>query len=544
MSRPRALLAPPALLALLALSGGPARADWEPQDKVAAAFNEGVLALEGGQPDRAEAAFQRALDGDPSCGRCAHGLGLALLRQQRPALALPVLRQAAARHPDQPALQTALAGADFAAQDFASALEHARAATDLDQSSVDAHVALTQVLLRLGQPDSAGQALAAATLPGPERACLDLLIAVEQGQEPGASTLAYCRQAAHPGLATTVQTRVAADAGQLAATAALAGQSGVDTVEQVARAMRLHQQGQDAQALPLLDAALAAEPHRVDARILRALARARTDQLDPALADLRLVLGARAWVQVHRTGEMSGVLTASDEVALQRSVRQGAGLLVSLLVQAGRLDEATATLEQARQALGEGVELAAGEVRLWLARGDAPAAWRALEQGLITWPDDPDLVLLASELSGQDPQGAPPALTARLASAADWRASYHLAVAASGRQDHVGCADLADRSARLMARGNPPPTPQDRVTVRRLWHACAVNAELADQAERAAAALDDPASMHEVARIQHARLRLEAGDREGALALLQGIQPTTEPRRAQVEQLRGLAQAD
>lgn len=532
------------LLPLLALLSPAARASWEPPERVAAAFNQGVVALGQGQPDQAEARFRQALEQAPDCGRCAHGLGLSLLRQQRLDQALPLLREASARFPDRPELATALAGATFAAQDFPAALSHARAAVDLDPTSVDAHVALTQVLLRLGQAEAARQALAAATLPGPERACLDLLIGVEQGATPAGASLAYCRQAPHPGLASTVDARLAAGQGQLSATAAVAAKAGVDTVEQVARALRLHQQGQDAQALPLLDAALADEPHRVDARILRALCRARVGQLDPALEDLRQVLGARAWVQVHRTGELSGVLTASDEEALQRSVRQGAGLLVSLLVKAERLDEAQATLVQARQALGEGMELSAGEVRLRWARQDPAGAWQALERALSTWPDEPELVLLGSELSAWDPQGAPAALAARLGAAADWRASYHLAVAASGRQDHVACTDLAGRAAALMGQGSPEPTPQDRLTVRRLWHTCAVNAERTEQAERAAAALADPATMHEVARIQHARLRLQAGDAEGALSLLQDLDPSTEARRLQVAQLRSLAQAD
>lgn len=528
-------------LALLSLLAAPARAGWEPPDRVADPFNQGVLALGQGQPDRAEASFRQALDQAPDCGRCAHGLGLSLLRQQRLEPALTLLREAATRFPDRPELLTALAGAEFAAQDFAAALSHARAAATQAPDSVDAHVALTQVLLRLGQPDAARQALVQATLPGPERACLDLLVGVEQGATPAGASLAYCRQAAHPGLASTVDARLAAGQGQLSAAAAVAARAGVDTVEQVARALRLHQQGQDAQALPLLDEALAHEPHRVDARILRALCRARVGQIDPALEDLRQVLGARAWIQVHRTGELSGVLTATDEAALQRSVKQGAGLLVSLLVKAGRLDEARTTLVQARQALGEGMELSAGEVRLLLADQDPAAAWRALEGALSTWPDEPELILLASELSARDPHGAPSALTARLVSAADWRASYHLAVAAAGQQDHGACAELAGRSAALMAQGSPGPTPEDRVTVRRLWHTCAVNAQATDQAERAAAALGDAARMHEVARIQHARLRLEAGDGAGAIALLAGFQATTEARQAQVEQIRAQA---
>ena len=529
------------MITLLLLIGGAFAASWDPPEAQAAPFNAGILALQDGKPADAEIAFRQVLAHSPDCGRAAQGLGIALVRQERLDEARRILSQAASSFPDRAELHTALAGAAFAAQDFPSALEQARLASRLDPASVDAQVGLQQVLLRLGEPEQARAALAQATLPGPERGCLEILIDLEGDQTPGTTAAAYCQQAAHPGLASTVQARLSVQAGQLAATGAAAGRAGATTVEQVAQALRHHQHGQDAQALPLLDAALATEPRRIDARILRALVRARTQDEDGALADLEQVFAADSWVQVHPTGEMSGVLTASDEAALEDSVRQGAGLLVSLLVDAGRLDDAEAALLKASRRLGMGPALTAGAVRLRGAQDRLDDAWAVLLGGLSQWPEDPDLTLLAAELAARDPVRVPAAVQARLQAATDWRARYHLAVAA-GRQGHQGsCAAQAEGAASTMDASSPPPTPADRVTVLRLWHACAVNAGLWTAADRAAAALGDPAAMNEVARLMHALMRQEAGDNAGAIELLDGLHASTAERRATAAEIRAQA---
>lgn len=518
------------ILVLLCLWSS-ARADWDPQQEIEA-FNTGVVSLAEGETEQAEAAFRLALKGEADCGRCAHGLGIALVRQQRLAEARIVLEQAAQRYPERVELRTALAGASFAAQDFDAALAWARQAVGLDPDSLDAQIALQQTLLRQGQTGEARQQLArAGRLPGPERACLDILIDAELARPPEPSALSYCGQAQHPGLASTVHARLGVVEDRPGVTAAAS--VGATGVQLVAQALALHQQGADAQALPLLDRALSAEPRRVDARILRAVCRTRLGQLDAALVDLRGLLDADTWVQVHRSGEMSGVLTHSDEEQLRQGVRDGSGLLVSLLVEAGQLDQADATWERARKELGASAGLSAAGVRLRRAQGRLPDAWAILEHSLGQWPQDDALTILAGELATLDPAGQPPALAERLASARDWRSAWFRALSASKQGRPAACVVEARLSLSTMDQGPVPPGADDPVTVARLLHSCAVNASDREAADQAALALPGAEQMHPVARVNHAILREEAGDHEGALALLEGLKLESEgPRRA------------
>lgn len=511
------------LLALLLLIVS-ARAEWEPVPDIAEPFNTGVLALQAGRPADAEQAFRAALADDPDCGRCAHGLGIALVRQERLAEARDILEDAALRYAERAELHTALAGASFAAQDFGAALTHARTAVSLQPDSIDAQVALQQVLLRLGQLDQARAALAdASTLPGPERSCLAILRQLEAGTSPEDSALAYCRQAAHPGLATTVDARLGLAEARPGATAAAS--SAATSMQLVVQALRAHQAGDDRAALPLLDRALSLEPRRVDARILRAVARARTGALDDAVADLHLVMNADTWVEVHATGEMSGVLTRSDQDDLRHGMQQGSGLLVSLLVQSGRLDQAEQTLVRANRELGMGPRLASGAVRLRSAQGRLDDAWAVLDGALAQWPDDNDLGLLVTELAAQDPDRVPAAHAARLAAADDWRARYHRAQALARDADHAACAAQAEQSLRGLDAQQPPASVDDHTTVARLAHTCAVNAGLLTAADRAADAVGHPGALQPVARINHALMREDVGDHQGALDLLADLQP-------------------
>lgn len=500
---------------------GVALGGWEPADRAVEPFNEGVRALEAARPAEAEGAFRAALDKDGACGRCAQGLGLALVRQQRLEDGIQTLRRALAAHPGRPELETALAGALFAAQAFEEALAHAQRAATLDGGSVDAHVALVQILLRQGQPGAARQALQAARLPGPERACLDLLIGLEEGQRPGSTALAICRQAAHPGLASTVLARAG---GPRAAEA-------TSPTAKVAASLRAHQAGQDEQALGQAEAALALEPRRADARMLKAISLGRLGRVDEALAELQRILDAEAWITVHAGGEMSGVLTASDEASLRAGMGQVAGLLASLLVERGRLDEAEAVLRRAVLDPGPSAEQSSAAVRLRRAQGRLPEAWSALAQAFERWPDHPDLQLLLIELNAQQPEGVPEALRARAAGLEDWRSVYGQASALARAGEHRACAE---RLGRVRLEVERLASAEDRLTVRRLWHGCAVNADWQAEADRAAEALGSPEAMNEVARIEHARLRLQSGDPTGARRLLQGLQASTEARREKV----------
>jgi tetratricopeptide (TPR) repeat protein len=481
-------------------------------------INQAVEALEAGDPARAEVVYRQILLGEPDCGLAGHGLGIALLRQDRAAEATVLLTDLAATWPEQPEALTALSVAAFAAQDFSIARTAALQAIGLDSSSLEATAALLAVLLRLGELELASQVVeeARGKLSGPSLACLEAQVLIEGGlSEQARGLLAYCRQSPETAL-------VAAVSGQLApaSTAALADRVGASAVAGITEALDVLNGGDPAAARTILDGVLAASPERIDARVLRARCHRALGDLAAARADLEAAFEGEAWIEVHSSGAMSGILLKSHEEQLSTLLADGTGLLVEILLASGEVAAARSRLTAAQATLGASPHLAAAEVRLLRATGDAAEGWRRLQVALGTWLDEAVLLTVAAEWGLAEPGALPPAAAAALARSSRWQDRYNLAGIYYQSARHTDClAAVRDASS----AGGPALDADARRQLAALGYRCAAQAQdldAADELLRLAGPLSD---LDPVARVNHALLRYTAGKGPAALEPLAGL---------------------
>lgn len=510
----------PTLLALC-LSAAPALADaWAPPRRATEAYSDALVALGRGEAEAAQAGFEALVAQEPGCGMCAQGLGVARLRTGDIDGAIETLEQAAARWPDQPEVWASLSAATFVVQDFARAREAAEAAIRVDPGSLDGHAALQQVLLRTGDLEAADAVLAGArdALPDPVLACFELQIGQERKATPDPARVEACRRAGTPDLMAGALSR-AGDASQLGA---LAARLGLDPVVLVAQAMDQLGDGDLESGLSLLDKVLEEWPHRADARALRAQVRREAGDLPGALADLEVLLGAGSWVDVHRTGAMSGILRKSDAQRLAGTIAEAAALHIDLLLEEDALEDAAAAWSSAERLPAHPAILAAG-ARLALAQGDPPAAWARVAQGLQTFPTDPRPVSVAGAVALADPAGLTVEARDALLRSVDWRDGYNLALVFRKRGAPADC--FARTRSADAASGLPG---EARRRLRMLGYACAVEASDWPAAQAAFQRLSDPAKASPVARYNHALALHQAGDNDQAALTLEGLPMATD----------------
>lgn len=430
-----------ALAALLVGLPRPAAAAWLPREADFSAYGQAVALLGSARLEEAEAGFQAVLDGDPDCGMALHGLGLAQLRQGRTTDALATLEDAAGRHGDRATVHVALSTARFVAQDFRGAKAAAQQAVEADPEAIDAHAALQQALLRLGDTAGAKADLGAArgVLPDPVVACFEIQIAAEEGATPDAGRVAACERAGTPDLVAAAVSRARGGALDAEAVGAVASNLGAWVVVRLAQAVDRMNAGDVAAAASILDEVVGQHPKRVDARLLRGQLRAVTGDRAGARADLEAAFGGKTWVDVHRSGALSGILRKSDADRLKSSLAKGAGLLARLMVEDGDLSGAETLVARARQDVPEHPGLAAADARIRMAKGDGAGAAGALDAGLAAWPGDADLLDAASVIVIAEPRAATPRVAAALAKSPTWTHPHNLAVSQQKRGAAVDC---------------------------------------------------------------------------------------------------------
>ena len=431
----------PFLLAVALLANRPASAAWLPQASERALYSTAVTRLAQGRLEEARKDFEGVLAADPSCGMAAHGLGMTMLRLGETAAALQTLETAASEHPDAATVHVGLSTARFVAQDFAGSRGAAQRAVELEPDSIDAHAALQQVLLRQGDLKAARADLATArtTLPDPVLACFEVQIAAESGDtETAAARIERCRRAGAPELVAAAVTRTRGEV-DADAVGALASGMGIEAVVLIAQAVDRMNAGDASAARDVLDRLLEMQPHRTDARLLRGQVRAALGDASGARSDLTEALDDHAWIDVYRSGAMSGILRKSDEERLKTSIAQGAGLLAGLLVDDGDIEGADALLQRISGRLPAHPGLTAGKARVAMARGDGATAAGLLDQGLATWPDDPTLLDAASVIVLAEPRAATSRVAEALKRSRSWAHPHNLAVSQLKRGDAEAC---------------------------------------------------------------------------------------------------------
>ncbi len=422
-------------------TGRAAEAGWLPGTAERNRYSEAVTRLAQGRLEEARAGFEAVLDADPTCGMAAHGLGMTQLRQGDVGGAIATLEAAAVVHSEAAPVFIGLSTARFVAQDFAGSRAAAERAVSLDPDSIDAHASLQQVLLRQGDLDAARADLDAARqrLPDPVMACFEVQLDVEAGDASAAQArVDRCRRAGAPELVTAAVTRAS---GPLDAEAigAMASGMGMDAVVLLSQAVDRMNAGDSTTAEELLDTLLAQHPHRTDARLLRGQVRAARGDTAGARSDLSEALNDGTWIDVYRSGAMSGIIRKSDEERLHSAIAQGAGLLAGILVDEGDIEGAHQLLQRIARQHPPHAGLTAGAARIAMARGDGARAATLLDQGLSTWPDDPGLLDAASIIILSDPQAATPRVAASLGRSRVWAHPHNLAVSQLKRDDPAAC---------------------------------------------------------------------------------------------------------
>lgn len=495
----------------------PAHAGWAPVVTDQRRYSAAITDLAGGRLEDAEAGFSAILDKDPACGMARHGRGMARLRAGDLDGAASDLAEVVQTHPKRPEGHTALSSVRFAQQDFAAATAAARAAVQADPGDIDAQSALQQALLRTGDLDAARTALQAASqeLPPPIVACFEVQLAGEAGDTRGLEAAAgQCRASGVPALVAAALSRATGDA---AIVGEMAGQLGVEDMLLHAQAVDLFNDGAYPEAVETLDRVLARSPHRVDARLLRARARHAVGDAEGARADLEQAFDAPTWVDVHRSGAMSGILRKSDEVALDAEVVAGAGLLVRMHLEADELDAARTRLDAFDAALGDRAPLQAARAD-WMRRsGDTPAAWAHLAAALGRHPGHPHLVRLASSWAVAMPESVPPEVARLLGASGSWQDAWNLAVSQRKAGDVSACHTTAAASLTTSA-ATAPPDAQRKLAG--LAHRCAVAARDLGGADALVGAAGGTEELDAVVAFNHAHLRYAGGDARGALTLL------------------------
>lgn len=502
---------------------------WEPTTEATInLYDQGYAQLKGRDPATAEASFRKLLQSEPDCGLGMQGLGYALLFQNRSRDAKAVMQQAATLFPDQPGAWTTLSEASFASQDFKTARSAADKAIGLDPESLDAQMALQSVLLRTGDYRAAGAALDAAELhiPGPEIACLEAQLRLEQKEVAEANQLLHdCKASEREDLVTMVEGLVAQASGRTAEATQLMGALGVDTMGQVLRASDLYNHGDPAGCAKLLDDVLARSPDRLDARILRGQARAALGDMKGARQDLEVAFQGDAWVEVHSTGMMSGILRKSDEEKLQRMVIEGASLLVRILVQDEDLPRARSVLAQARKVAPKGAALDAAEAWLLSAEGKGKEGWALLSKALVSGDQDPLLREIAGQMAYKDLVDAPPVALAAIRAQGPPTARFNLASALANAKRPSDC--LAEVVATPVAERNAMDA-ELRQRFDQLGYRCAVDSEDLDAAGARLKLIAGPASKLDPGLFptgfNHALMLSKAGRTDEALNLLSLLQ--------------------
>ncbi|MEL6342089.1 MAG: tetratricopeptide repeat protein [Myxococcota bacterium] len=500
---------------MLVLLSTPGWAGWSPEGRKAQrAYNDAVAQLQGGDPAAAEAQLRAVLDIDPTSGQAHHALGVALLRQNRAADAFTQMQSVAADFPEVADAQTGLSNAAFATQDFALARAAGARAVALAPDSLEAVTALLSAQLRDGLIDGARQTVADARgqIDGPSLSCLEAQVHLEAGDVSDAERLLpYCQRSVHPELAGAIQSALGTDRQR----AQVADQVGADRAAKLNRAAELLNRGDAAGAKAVLDPLVAAVPERADARLLRARAVHELGDDAAALIDLEAAFQGDAWVDVHQTGAMSGVLLKSHERALDAAMAEGAGLMVELLVKSGDVSQAQAQLDRAIQALGERAPLAAAQARLAFARGEIDAGWSMVNAGLSRWPTSHTLMNLAGEQGLAAPQSFQGAAAMR--ASPRWSDRYNLALIYLKRAEMDACIETVDTAQ---------DTSGDARVLQRFWavgYHCAVKATDRGAADRYWSRTMDRSTLGEIDRVNHALYRYQSGDFTGALDILEDL---------------------
>jgi len=517
----------------LAVAGSP---HWDPTVAGAvSAYNQGVEALNEGDPATAQGHFQRSVRRDPDCGSCRDALALSLLHQNRSDEALVMAREVHAAFPDQAEAGQTLSEAAFAAGSFDESVAVAEALLLADPQCFTALSLLVQGLLRVGDTARARAALqqGSAHHDAGQIACELGQVAIEEEQLAEArGLLEACRGADSPDMLSALESRLLLAEGRYTEAGGALGPDDDPELSAAYKAYGLMNRGDYAAAATALRQLLEQNPKDAETATLLGLCELSLDNTDAAMAALEQAFDGETWIQVDARGGVSGILTASGERAFRTRMREGAAHLVRLQAEVGRVDDAEATLERARSELGPSGELAAAELSLLVATERYAEAAALAVRSLEQWNDSTLLVVTASVFGATFPEAVTPELERALLALGEWRSVYNAAVDASNAGEVEACLSRIEAA---------PAIADDEGRTRMAWlaHGCAATAGSLDAADRWLIELGGPSAADPLALLNHAWLYVDAGRLDEAATMAAAIEPPADPPTA-VDDLRTL----
>ncbi len=518
------------LLVAVALAAEP----YAPQTRKGVdAYNQAVEALDRSQPKAAEAAAKKCLKAEPDRGMCQVMLAEAWSRLGRADEAVALLEQVLAAHPTSPAPAVVLALVQFSAQRFPEADAASAQALALAPTDLDALAMRQTVLLRLGRYDDMLAHLQAARAAGdlPDYDCLEAVLRLQREHADAARPLLVrCRTAARPQLIANAEAAFTAATGEKTEGADALVDLLDEKEDPLGQAMAAYNAQAFVDAEGWAGKAIDRAETATAGRVLRALARYELGKRDAALADLDDALRTTTWIDVHRSGVLSGIITKRAEEVFLAQLGEGAALRILLLCEAGRVAEARQALPGAREAFGDLPALSAAEAFVLRAEGDAAGAWASAAKALSADPPpamgDRAASILALEALG----AAAPADRATAERRGSLTTRFNLAAGLSNGGDAVGCLAV---SRPLVGSGDSvveraPDAPEELASlqgrINAVAHGCAALAGDLDAALLWWPLLGAPAEAPAPNAINHALLLLQRGRAEDAWTALNEAQ--------------------
>jgi len=379
-------------------------------DSVHAHLGLARIAVAAEQPDRALAAVEQALQLEPGMHQAVIFKAQILIRQEKKSAALEVLAQAVKDNKDDPALHFAYARVLLDNGDTRAAMDHFHTVVELSPDNADALFALALLEMDNKRWDAGEGYLKQVLALGKKQQDVYFYLGyAAQGKDDNERALEWFRKVESGDLWMQAQ---------LHTTDILLKQGKLETLRHQMQLLRLENPDSavqlyliEAQALAntqrfdeafsLYDEALGSFPENEDLLYARALTAEKTDRLDLAERDMRLILArdpenvrtlnALGYTLADRTDRydeaLEFIMRAYQQEPDDPAIIDSMGWIHYRL---GRLVEAERYLRQAWDMTGNG-EIGAhlGEV-LWM-RGERDEARRIWEKSREDSPDDPVL---------------------------------------------------------------------------------------------------------------------------------------------------------
>jgi hypothetical protein len=372
---------------------------------------------------------------------------------------------------------------------------------------------LLTVLLRRGDYAGGEKALAAASaVPPADVACMRVVLLAEQDRDDASRALLPACEA------STVPALVSRARSSTDGPAALGDTPEARRLRDSMEANRLLQEGDFAAAETLCGRLLEQEPWNAALRACYAMSLLENGKGAAARRELTTLFEAEAWITIHGSGGMSGVITKRRELALNNALEHSLALLVRALADAGELADARTALRKAEARFGRTPTYLAEGIHVTWKESGTDAAWTAAPVALRSWPTERAVLAEVGQLVFAAAGPAPDDVLELLVTNGDPTVVHNTV---------GGLANARDpRCARFAAAALPRLTGDEQTWARGIAYRCALDIKDLGLADTLVST--DPSRFAAKERLWHAWLLYEAGRLAEAEALVRPLVTATD----------------